>query len=417
MHQPLHRSVGQRHTERTASGGEYQALDDLRADELRPTATESGADGRLTAARGGTRYQQVRNVETCDQQKAARCGQQRIEAALHMAHLPIQDGPQIYGIIHWSVRILETNLPLDRAEVCGRLRHGDARLQLADHVEVVRRVDLHDLVRPLVIERRPQLRASIRVTEPCREHAHNRIGLCVHQDGTAQQRRVTSIAALPQSPAQNDRGVRSRTVIIGCEKTPDRGMNAEHGQRVPGGRFCVNYLRHLRGSARQVVSGLLHDAHLDKAARLSLPAREASAGDDVVLKFVAPCLIDTHQAIGMSDGQRFEKHSVDDSKQRDVRADTQREDQDRCQARRRARASAGACPGEYRARAIPAIASSTFRVRVRARRPDCRRGAAPPDAPRSRSCLLRDFPRSADRDGSAALASSSASADLRPKRV
>src|ERR1700721_4217425 len=106
-------------------------------------------------------------------------------------------------------------------------------------------------------------------------------------------------------------------------------MNAEHGQRVPGGLFCMNYLRHLRGSARQVVSSLLHDAQLDKAARLSLPAREASAGDDVVLKFVAPCLIDTNQAIEMSEGQRFEQHRINDSEQSDIRPDAQRENKNR----------------------------------------------------------------------------------------
>src|SRR6202021_1569692 len=98
--------------------GEYQALDDLCADELNATATESGADGGLTAARGGTRHQEVRNVGAGDQQRAARGGQHRIEAALHIAHLTIQDGPQIYGIIYRPVGILQTNLPLDSAEVC-----------------------------------------------------------------------------------------------------------------------------------------------------------------------------------------------------------------------------------------------------------------------------------------------------------
>ena len=87
----------------------------------------------------------------------------------------------------------------------------------------------------------------------------------------------------------------------------------------------MHHLGHL-SAARQVVGGLLHDAHLHKRARLLLPSRKASAGDDVVLIAAAAVrLIDAHQAVLMSDGQRLKQYRVHHSEERDIRADAERE--------------------------------------------------------------------------------------------
>ena len=171
---------------RSAGRREQQALDDLAADKLHAAAAERGADGGLAAARGGTRHQQVRDVEAGDQQQAAGGGKQCIEPSLHIAHLPIKDGAKVHGIIHRAIRMLLPNLSLDGAELGGCLFPADARTQLANDVEVVAsRSSACISGRALVIERHPELRARIRIAKPRRQNAEDRIGLGIDQNGAA----------------------------------------------------------------------------------------------------------------------------------------------------------------------------------------------------------------------------------------
>ena len=167
----------------------------------------------------GAGSQQVGDIEARDQQHAAGGGQQHIQRGLHVAHQVIDQRPHSRAAA--DERKVEMGV-MDAAHdgrdfLCGLLT-SDAGLQPSNDYEPVVADLAHLRGRSLVVHGKEDLHLLLGKSKPTRHHANHGVGFGIKIDFAADDGRVTTKAALPKRPTEDDGTVGGRLVVLRHER-------------------------------------------------------------------------------------------------------------------------------------------------------------------------------------------------------
>ncbi len=221
-----------------------------------PRAAESGANCRFLAARGRTRHQKIGNVQTRDQEKASGGGKERVEQRLDLIGFGVEKRANVGCVEDGALGQLFAHLRGDIAQIGLGSRDGDAGLQLADDPEIMRVVRRHHLRGYFRIHRHPKLYPRIGVGEPGGQNADNGVGLGVEQDGVADDCRIASEAAFPETPGEDGGFICAVFIVVGREEPAVCGLDAEQWKRSPGRCDGVDSFGKLAVARGEIAVGL-----------------------------------------------------------------------------------------------------------------------------------------------------------------
>src|SRR3984885_16027024 len=103
----------------------------------------------------------------------------------------------------------------------------------------------HDGRGSLVINRRPQLNFTVGVIEPLGKNSNDYVGPSVEQNGSADERRISSITPLPQAPCQDYCCVGLAPIVAREQESSACRFDAKERKDVPCSHLAVHQLRQL----------------------------------------------------------------------------------------------------------------------------------------------------------------------------
>jgi hypothetical protein len=341
--------------ERATHEREQDAFGQELAQQASASGAERRADRKLAAPCFGAREQQVGQVRARDQQYEADRDLQHPDGAAGAADDFLLHRLHLEDVAKSGVRLLRSGVRWRRREdvvrgadplapvpdECGQLglrrRLGDAVLQPPDQVEDVIAAIL--AIGGIQAERQPDLGAVVHHIQARRHDAEHFEPAAVDldrlsHDGLATEGRLPQLVREDRDPRRNQwrlsrRRRRSRDVgLARAEQTALRSLDAEGAQQV------VVYLR--RSHAQGAVAGRQVD--LAGRVRANRRKRRVELAELHVLRRRDPELVEpegrelgcqVHQLIGIRIAERAKDHGIDDREDGGVRADAQRQRQDR----------------------------------------------------------------------------------------
>ena len=164
-------------------------------------------------------------------------------------------------------------------------------------------------------------------------HAHHGVAHSVERQGFSERVRRRGEFPFPESAADERHRLCAHLVLLGAKQAARHGVHAQHGEEIRGDHFRFHALG--LAHARQVVIVLAKGRHRGERALVAHPVEKIGIGDGRVRKLFG-LGIDGDQAIRLPVGERIEQHAIHHGKQRGIRADAerQRENRNRRKARR-----------------------------------------------------------------------------------
>src|SRR5580698_7010025 len=99
----------------------------------------------------------------------------------------------------------------------------------------------------------PHLNAGFWIGEPRGHHADHGVGFGVQMNGLVEDSGISTKAALPQAPTQNDGGIRGGLIIGIRETASESGLYAKSFKQVPGALGGSNFFGKLAATSREAV--------------------------------------------------------------------------------------------------------------------------------------------------------------------
>src|ERR1039458_4646675 len=224
-YQPVNRHRRQQQSQHAASTTQHPALHKLLLAQPPAAAAQRRANRRLPAPCSRACDQQVRNVQATNQQQASCSSEEHQKGRLDIPYARLK---QRYDVSRAEDKRIVgkplVNASLNCARLSLRLRYGNTRLQTRENLKIMGTVRLNPLRLGFVKERSPQLHRGFGKIGTDWQHADYRVRLRVEPDGLTQNLSVAAIAALPQTPAQDDSRIRLRSVVVSVEEPSKCGL-------------------------------------------------------------------------------------------------------------------------------------------------------------------------------------------------
>ena len=351
----------------TARRGEHRIFHQELPDQQPPAGAQRGPDGDFSLPRRSARQQQVRHIDARDQQHHA---DQRLQNEQRPFETAAQPGLPARGLIQREVlaeksrphlgkflkvralHFLLLNLPVEHAHRGLRLAYRDARLQASEKVEP--RV-------ALVVQRIPRGRDG-----GLHHHRHPHLGRTAHDrafkipraDPDNRERRTIDAnrrahhgGDCPQNGSARNRTAapppddRCAPVVVRPEHPAQVRRNAENLKIVPGHHSHADHL----GAIVVRQTDALHPL-ARQAGKHGVPVAEGSVngiGEGVfviaAVRAEAPALHpQLHQFLRIVHRQRSQQHLVHQRENRRIRADPERQRENRRQGESRLQAELAA---------------------------------------------------------------------------
>ena len=360
---------------RASQDAEQQAFREQLPDQSAPSCANGLAQRDLPPARRGAGEQQVADISRGDQQDERHGPHQHEQARAHVACEVLvegTDGDRDVLVRSW-VRVPRARH--DRLELRGRRTRGNATMEAGDHLKEVLRSRLPQLRREP--GRDPELRVPVGKAERQRHHTDDHRCTVVDQNRASNHLPVAAEHPLPRAVAEDDDRSCAGLVVPCGQRAPEQGAGLQHLEdaahaadaRQPH-RLALPREAHVRPAVRG------HDAEgrAPTAPVVEVAGRHCAAG-----VLAIQCLVPERvEPLGLVVRQGSEEHAVDDAEDSGVRADAQRQRQDRdgCKAcvpaqgpqpvtdvlQQRAHVSLRHA-GERRPRVVPARTRSNIRAR------------------------------------------------------
>ena len=302
------------------------------ADDAAPSRAERHAHGHFPAPQRRPRDEKVRHVDAGDEQHADARAEHREE---HRVDFRAQYG---FGIRHGAGADaaigggeIVFELRGDRRELCGRLRHGHAWLEQADHR--ISRALASRRCQRIDAQRHPQ-RLADGEGELRRHDADDGQLRGVGANRPADDIRSAAVSIAPQLvPEQHD--ARPRRVVSLLKSAPEHRLHAERPQRVQRQLAALKPLGPARFDRQVERAGTVRadgvERRLPRLKNREIVHVDRKAG--LPLRGVGQ--VDRDDAIGVREWQALEEAGIDDAEDGGAEADADAERQDRAKRERR----------------------------------------------------------------------------------
>ena len=169
------------------------------------------------------------------------------------------------------------------------------------------------------------LRASSNVPAKIgRHHADNRRRLLVESDPASDDVAVATESSLPESITDHSDARLSFAVVFSDKRSTEGSIGSEYRENIGGGILSRYLLRFT--IVREVESAIEEHRHIGKYLVLLFPVCEITEIDHVLIGSAALSLLPHHHDLfGIGIGKRAQQDCVDDTKDRSVGADAERE--------------------------------------------------------------------------------------------
>ena len=280
---------------------------------------------------GGAREKQVRHVRAGDQKKSRDGSDENHEGWADLRNGVFEHGERDAAPVRIGVREL---LRVARGQCCELrlgLGFGHAGLESPDGLHVVEIAPRP--VRFVGREGRPDLGLAGE-REAIGHHADHIARPAADEERSAQDVRIAREALLPESAAHEHHRVLAGRELIFVEESPEHRLRAEDAREVSRDDSTFNPFR-VGALSGEVEVRALPPRESFKGCGV-LMNREELPGRPRGLREVRASRVDTHQPLGLLEGQRPQEHAVDDREDRGVGADAESEGQqhDRGESRR-----------------------------------------------------------------------------------
>ena len=170
------------------------------------------------------------------------------------------------------------------------------------------------------------------VAEVCGDHAHDGVRCIVHRQHLSDHVRRRSEFSFPESAADFHHRLRTNLVFFDSKVSPENGLHAENGEKFSGNHFCLETLRLAGASERENV--LAKSRYGGKRVVHPSPVEEIGIGNRRMLE-VGLAFIERHEPFRLLVPERRKQHGIHHAEDSRIRADAQRERENRndCEAR------------------------------------------------------------------------------------
>ena len=308
--EPSNSGVSEAEPDNTRHERQQHALDEQLLDDAPSRRADRDTDGDLARAIGRARQKQVGHVRAGDEQHERDGAHERPEKNPYLV------ADDLLGERRHHCRDSLVGVGKLTGQGLGDAGHLAARL--LDRHAVGEAAVGHQqtpgasgarLRRGPLRQRQPDVRVE-RKLHPRRHHADDRGRLRVHANRPADNRAISTVAALPDRVAQqHDRGS-AGSIVFGRKFTSDRGVRADEREAVPGDVDAV-ILVGLALVGAEIHRAHLHQRYPGKRAGRATPILEIGLRDPkgATLRVTG---VDHHDAIGIIERQGPQQHGIDE---------------------------------------------------------------------------------------------------------
>ncbi len=295
-----------------------------------PIAVRIASSLRRAAAAG---HQKIGDVKARNEKQARGSCQQHVKRAADIPHHVLEQRTAVGGGGNERIiKVLIVDTAADDSEVRSCLLWRYSGFEPAHRAKIVHIEHLHQLLRRVVVDRRPDLRIGIGELEPRWHHSDNGVRLRIEIDGAIENARVAAEAALPQTPAQYRGATGGAAIVRGGKATAQGGLHAKSGKEIPRDIGGIQALGQLSAGCGKIGARILLKRHAAEGAVLLIPFGIDAARNGVVRGGLAAgnshLLVEHQQPVRILEWQRLEQNSAHDGEERHVRADAERHNED-----------------------------------------------------------------------------------------
>jgi hypothetical protein len=316
-----------------ARNAEDQALHERLPHQPRASRAERRAYGHLAPAPGSAGEQQVRDVDTGDEQHEGHRPEQEEQPVLEPAALRgaprLRSGNLILqradpdAVASVRLGILQRELRADPVHILSRLLHRRAWLHARVHEVVVKR-PVGRVGRLLERERQPRLDRGIGELERRRQYADDLVGHAIERERAPDDRPVGAEPLLPHLVRQHDDVIAPHGSFFVGKRAPEQHPSLEDLEEPR--RHDSGAQPHRLAGARQIDRGRSKRRHPFKRRVHLRPVEEIGWCDHVVEDPLRLTFFPHHhESIGIVVRQRAQQNRIDGGEHRRVRANAERE--------------------------------------------------------------------------------------------